>query len=42
MVHLRNLLGIRSIDRMPNARVKRLCDVKKEVGEENEENFFSC
>ena len=33
MVNLRGLLGIRRMDRLPNARIRELCEVTKGVDE---------
>ena len=33
MDNLRGLLGIRRIDRVPNARIRKLCGVTKEIDE---------
>ena len=40
MDNLRGLWGIRKKNRIPNARVREFCDVKKRVGERIDENFL--
>ena len=41
MGNLRGLLGIRRMDRVPNARIRELCGVTKEVGERIDEGVCS-
>ena len=40
MGNLRGLLGIRRMDRVPNARIRELCGVTKEVGERIDEGVL--
>ena len=38
MDNLKGLLGIRRIDRIPNSKVKEICDLKKAVDKRTEES----
>ena len=38
--NLRGLLGIRRMDRVPNARISELCGVKKGIDESIDESVF--
>ena len=38
--NLRGLLGIRRMDRVPNARIRELCGVTKEEDERNDEGVL--
>ena len=40
MDNLRELLGIRTIDRVPNARIRELCGVMKDLDERNDEGVL--
>ena len=40
MENLKGLLGIRRLDRVPNARIKELCEVKKGVDERIDEGVL--
>ena len=40
MDNLRRLLGIRMLDRVPNARIKELCRVKKGLDERFDEGVL--
>ena len=40
MDNLRGLLGIRRMDRVPNARISELCGVKKGIDESIDESVF--
>ena len=40
MENLRELLGIRRMDRVPNARVRELCGVRKGLGERIDEGIL--
>ena len=40
MDNLRGLFGIREIDRVPNARIRKLCGVMKEVDERIDEGVL--
>ena len=40
MDHLKVLLGIRKMDRVPNARISELCGVKKDLDERIDEGVF--
>ena len=42
MDNLRGLLGIRRMDRVPNARIRELCGVTKGVDERIDEGVFQC
>ena len=39
MDNLRGLLGIRRVDKVPNARIRQLCGLTKGVGERIDEEF---
>ena len=40
MDNLRGLLGIRKMDRVPNARIKEICGVKKSLDERIDEGVL--
>ena len=40
MDNLRGLLGIRRMDRVLNARIRKLCRVKKSLDERNDEGLL--
>ena len=42
MDNLRGLLGIRRMDKFPNARIRKLCGVTKGVDEKIDEGVFRC
>ena len=42
MDNLRGLLGIRRMDRVPNAQIRELCRVKKGLHERIDEEMLQC